>query len=111
MADAGYGSEANHALARVGLGVASVIPASAGRPLAKVPAGRFRRKMRRWFAARWPGVPDVYGRRAQAETAHSMMKRNLGASLRSVTPRRRRREMTSRSVVHNLMLGRADYES
>ena len=65
--------------------------------------------MRQWFAAR-TDAPDDYGRRAQSETVHGMMKRNLGECLRSILPRRRRREMAFRSVVHNLMLGRADYE-
>jgi transposase len=33
-----------------------------------------------------------------------MVKRNLGAALRSKTPDRREREMLPRPVVHNLML-------
>ncbi len=109
VADAGFDSEANHHLARVRLGVTSIMPASIGRPTAKAPTGRFRREMRQWFAAR-TDAPDAYGQRAQSETVHSMMKRNLSECLRSMLRRRRRQEMALRSIVHNLMLGRATYE-
>ena len=34
----------------------------------------------------WPTPPDDYGRRAQSETVHGMMKRNPGECLRSVIP-------------------------
>ena len=108
VADAGYDSEANHRLARVDLGVASVIPARIGRPSARPPTGPFRRLMRERFAAGADAA--VYGQRSQAETVHSMMKRNLGEHLRSVLPRRRKQEMWLRSLVHNLMLGRGDHE-
>ena len=108
VADAGFDSEDNHRLARVELGVTSVIPARVGRPSVNPPAGPFRREMRERFAARADAA--AYGQRAQVETVHSMMKRNLSECLRSVLTRRRRREMMLRSVVHNLMLGRADYE-
>ena len=37
VADAGFDSEANHRLARVELGVASFMPAAAGRPTDKPP--------------------------------------------------------------------------
>jgi hypothetical protein len=40
VADAGYDSEANHTIARLDMGVRSVIPAEIGRPTAKAPAGR-----------------------------------------------------------------------
>ena len=47
----------------------------------------------------------VYGQRAQSETIHSMMKRNLGEYLRSILTARRKQEMLLRAITHNLMLG------
>ncbi len=61
--------------------------------------------MRRRFARRADRL--WYGQRAQAETVHSMLKRNLGDELRSRLPRRRRSEMLLRTVVHDLMLAAA----
>ena len=45
-----------------------------------------------------------YGQRAQSETAHSMIKRNQGSSLRSRTPERQKKEMMLRVLVHNISL-------
>ena len=45
-----------------------------------------------------------YGQRAQSETAHSMMKRNMGSALRSRTPERQKKEMMLRVLVHNITL-------
>ena len=103
VADAGYDSEANHRIARLDLGVRSVIPAKIGRPSAEAPVGRYRRLMRRRFARK--ADERVYGQRSQSETVNSMMKRNLGEYLRSIRPSRRKQEMLFRSVVHNLLLG------
>ena len=77
LADAGYDSHDNHRIAREELGVQSLIKTGCGRP---------------------------YGQRAQAETVHSMIKRNLGDHLRCRTPARRNREMALRAVVHNIMV-------
>jgi hypothetical protein len=106
VADAGYDSEANHRVARLDMGVRSVIPAKIGRPSSTAPAGRFRRLMRQRFARK--ADKRVYGQRSQSETVNSMMKRNLGDYLRSIRPSRRRQEMLFRSVVHNLLLGPLD---
>ena len=103
VADAGYDSEANHRIARLDMGVRSVIPPKIGRPSAEPPAGRFRRQMKGRFARK--ADAKVYGQRSQSEAVNSMMKRNLGEYLRSVLTRRRKQEMRLRSVVHNLMLG------
>lgn len=105
VADPGYDCEANHRIARLDMGVRSVIPAKIGRPSANPPAGRFRRLMRQRFARGADAV--LYGQRSQVETVHSMMKRNLGEYLRSALTRRRKQEMLLRSLVHNLMLGDA----
>ena len=107
-ADAGYDAGANHHLARIDLGVASVIPPLIGRPSADPPAGPFRRLMRERFAARADAA--AHGQRARSGTVRSMTKRNPGECLRSALNRRRRREMMLRSVVHNLTLGSAGYE-
>jgi len=102
VADAGYDSEANHCIARQDLGVRSIISPGIGRPTSKPPSGRWRRLM----ARRFKGKADQkhYRQRAQSETVHSMMKRNLGSALRSRTPERRKKEMMLRVLVHNISL-------
>jgi hypothetical protein len=106
VADAGYDSEDNHCLARLDLNVRSIIPPKIGRPSKKLPMGYYRRLMKRRFKNK--ADAKVYGQRAQSETTNSMMKRNLGDSLRSITPERRKQEMMLRAVVHNLMLPRTE---
>jgi hypothetical protein len=104
VADAGFDSEANHRLAREDLRVRSIIPAKIGRPSkhGQPPTSYWRRRMHRRFER---GTDQkLYGERAQAETIHSMLKRNLGDCLRSRLPQRRKREMLFRTVVHNLTL-------
>ena len=102
VADAGYDSEDNHRLARDDMNVRSVIPPKIGRPSQAPPAGYYRRLMKRRFKTK--ADAKTYGQRAQSETINSMMKRNLGDSLRSIRPERREQEMMLRSLVHNLML-------
>jgi hypothetical protein len=102
VADAGYDSEDNHRRARLDMNVRSVIPPKIGRPSQKAPAGYYRRLMKRRFKTK--ADAKTYGQRAQSETTNSMMKRNLGDSLRSIRPERRKQEMMLRSLVHNLML-------
>jgi hypothetical protein len=107
LADAGFDSESNHRIAREDLGVRSLIKSSAGRPSAKAPASRYRRLMRRQLGGSQKNRP--YGQRAQAETVNSMLKRNLGDSLRARTARARRDEHMLRVIVHNLMIFRRLY--
>jgi hypothetical protein len=102
VADAGYDSEANHRIARQDLGVRSIISPGIGRPSSKPPAGRWRRLMAKRFKRK--ADQKLYGQRAQSETAHSMMKRNMGSALRSRTPERRKKEMMLRVLVHNIAL-------
>jgi transposase len=45
-----------------------------------------------------------YGQRAQSETAHNMMKRNLGSALRARKPENQKKEMMLRVLTHNIML-------
>ena len=75
LADAGYDSEANHRLAREGLGVATLIPATRGRPSARPPTGRYRAEMAGDLVTRG------YGRRWQVETVTSMLKRRQGEAV------------------------------
>jgi len=104
LADAGFGSEANHCIARLDMGIRSVMKCDGGRPTNKPPQGHFRRLMSRQLAGSQKGRP--YGQRAQIETVESMMKRNLGDALRSRSDRGRRHELLLRSITHNLMLFR-----
>lgn len=102
VADAGYDSEANHCIARHDLGVRSIISPGIGRPTSKPPTGRWRRHMARRFARK--ADQKHYGQRAQSETVHSMIKRNMSSALRSRTPKRRKQEMMLRVLVHNIAL-------
>ena len=108
LADAGFDSHRNHDLARRRLRVCSWIKASAGRPSDKPPASRYRRLMRKKLGGSQKGKP--YGQRAQAETVNSMMKRNLGDSLRARTPQAHKKEQMLRVLTHNisLLLARAE---
>lgn len=107
LADAGYDSESNHRIAREDLSVRSLIMTGSGRPTAKAPSARYRRLMHRQLRGSQRNKP--YGQRAQAETVMSMMKRNLGDSLRAKSPRARRHEMLLRGITHDLMLLGGDF--
>jgi hypothetical protein len=102
VADAGYDSEANHRTARHDLGVRSIIALGIGRPTRRPPTGRWRRHMAKRFKRK--ADQKLYGQRSQSETAHSMMKRNMGSALRSRTPERQKKEMMLRVLVHNVAL-------
>ncbi len=102
LADAGYDSESNHRIARLDVGVRSLIPTGGGRPTSKPPSTRYRRLMRRQLDGPQKGKP--YGQRAQAETVASMLKRNLGDALRARSPRARRHELLLRCITHDVML-------
>ena len=104
VADAGYDSEPNHRLARLDMGVRSVIPPKIGRPTkgGGPPQTQYRRLMHHRFARR--ADRRVYGQRAQSETVNSMLKRNFGDALRSVLSERREQEMLLRALAHNLLL-------
>ena len=101
-ADAGYDSEANHRLARLDLGVRTVIPPLIGRPTAKPPSGRWRRVMRRLTGSKAARQRSGYSQRWQAETVNSMMKRNQGSALRARTHHTRNRELALRVLTHDL---------
>ena len=102
LADAGYDSHENHQVSRNQLKVRSLIKTGAGRPSAKLPTSRYRRMMKKKLSGSQKGKP--YGQRAQVETVNSMMKRNLGDSLRARSPKARRQEQMLRVLTHNLSL-------
>jgi hypothetical protein len=102
VADAGYDSEANHRIAREDLGVRSIIAVGIGRPTTKPPSGRWRRHMAKRMSRK--ADQTHYAQRSQSETTHSMIKRNQSSALRSRTPRRQRKEMMLRALVHNITL-------
>ena len=102
VADAGYDSEANHRIARLDMGVRSIIPPNAGRPTSKPPSEPLRRNMHHRFRRR--ADARTYGQRWQGETANSMIKRNLGSAMRARTAVRRRHELLLRVLTHNIML-------
>ncbi len=108
VADAGYDSEDNHRSARLDMGVRSIIPPRIGRPSSSPPSGHYRRLMKRRFKS--GADAEIYGQRSQSEASNSVMKRNLGDSLRSIRPARQRRELLLRALTHNLMLGPAKSE-
>jgi IS5 family transposase len=102
LADAGYDSQANHRLVREELGAVSLIKSGSGRPTSKPPSGQWRREMKLELQGSQKGRP--YGQRSQVETTNSMMKRNLGDSLRARSAQGRAMEQMLRVVTHNVML-------
>ena len=102
LADAGYDSHANHHAARTQLGIHTLIKTGGGRPSTKPPASCYRRTMKSELDGSQKGRP--YGQRAQAETANSMLKRNLSSHLRARSPRARRNEQLLKVITHNLMI-------
>jgi hypothetical protein len=100
LADAGYDSEANHRHAREARGVRSFIPASIGRPSARPPAGRYRRRMRQRLDKHY----GRYGQRWQAETGFSMIKRRLGSEVRGRSYWSQCRELLLMAITYNAML-------
>lgn len=104
VADAGYDSELNHRIARLDIGVRSIIPPRSGRPTSKPPPPEqpLRRQMHQRFARKRDQA--LYGQRWQIETVNSMIKRNLGSALRARTTVHRRHELLLRVLTHNIML-------
>lgn len=104
LLDSGFDSGHNHELLREELGIMSTIPPWSGRPPKDPdaqPSNKHRREMKRKFKN---GSPTVYGKRAQAETVFSMMKRNLGSELRGRSNKSRRIDIYLRVLTHNIML-------
>ena len=100
LADAGYDSEPNHRHAREVRGVHSFIPATAGRPTAKPPTGRYRRRMKQRLSKDY----GKYGQRWQVETVFSMIKRRLGSVVHARSYWSQCRELMLLAVTYNIML-------
>jgi hypothetical protein len=103
VADAGYDSEKAHRLCREQLGVRSIIPPCIhgrrrydGGP--RVMQGRYRRRLHGRFPRK------AYGQRWQIETVFSMIKRRLGAALRSRSYYAQCREVALKVLTFNLMI-------
>lgn len=97
-ADAGYDSEKSHVFAREIYDIRTIIPPKIGRKTAKLPGGKWRKVMATRFNKK------LYGQRWQVETVNSMIKRNLGSSLRARSYWAQCREMMLRLFVHNVMI-------
>lgn len=105
VADAGYESERFHKWCREVLGIRSIIPTTQrGRPRhdeqSKAVTGFYRRLMQNKFPK------SKYGQRWQIETVFSMLKRNLGSSVRARRYYSQYREIRLRVLAHNLMIFR-----
>jgi hypothetical protein len=103
LADAGYESEGFHRLCRERHHIRSIIPTTSrgrsnrnGRP--QTVRGFYRQLMKRHFPRK------TYGQRWQIETVFSMLKRNLGSSLRARRYQSQNREIRLRLLTHNLAL-------
>jgi hypothetical protein len=100
LADAGYDSEPNHRFARERHGVRSFIPAKIGRPTAKPPSGRYRRRMKQRLTKHY----GRYGQRWQVETTFSMVKRRLTTAVAARRYWSKCRELLLLVLCYNLML-------
>ena len=102
LADAGFDDHDNHVYAREHLGVLALIRTPRRGPASACTTSPYRREMKRRLAGSQAG--KTYGLRAHVETVNSMLKRNLGDSLRSRSNTARRLEMALKAITHNLMI-------
>ena len=103
LADAGYESESNHVFCREHLGIESIIPTTQrGRPRKDGGPRRTSGYYRLQMAARFD--KERYGQRWQVETVFSMIKRNLGSSLRGRSYWSQCRDMMLLALVHNITI-------
>jgi hypothetical protein len=105
-ADAGYDSEEIHRMGREVMKFKTLIPATIGRPRKDggPPEGRWRRRMKTLLATPESRKRSKYTQRWQIETVNSMMKRNLSSSLRGRTAWSRKRDMSLKALVHDVMI-------
>jgi len=107
VADAGYDSEDIHRLARLDMGLKSLIPPTIGRPSKDGKrTGRFRQLMQRLLGTKRSRRRSGYTQRQQVEAANSMMKRNLGSALAGRTANARKRDMRLKALTHDVMIFR-----
>ena len=98
LANAGYDGEPSHVHAREEHGMKTVIPPKRGRPINKLPKGKWRKRMATHFDKK------KNGQRWQVETVNSTIKRLLGSSLRARKVRMQNREMILQAITHNVMI-------
>jgi len=103
-ADAGFDSEPNHVLLRSDHGIRGLIPPKRGRRTDKPPAGYWRRLMKQLLRTKRGRRKHGYTQRAQVETSHSMIKRNLTDELTSRSLHAQNRELRLIVLTHNLMI-------
>lgn len=97
LADADFDGEWVHEHVR-SYGIRTLIPPERGRPSEKLPAGKWRRRMKQRFNKK------KWGQRWQTETVNSMIKRRLGSALRARSYWTQCREIILRVVTHNVMI-------
>ncbi len=102
LADAGYDGEWVHEFLRDELDIRSIIPPTIGRPTAKLPKGRYRRLMARYFER--PPEARRYGQRWQVETVFSMIKRRLGETVSARSYHRQNRALLLKAIAHNVLI-------
>jgi transposase len=98
LADAGYDKEDNHIYAREVLGILTTIPPTCGSPPKNLPRKYYRRLMKLNFDA------AVYKQRWQIETVFSMIKRNLGYTVRARVRTNQNAEMFLLAITHNILI-------
>jgi len=101
--DAGYDSEDNHRIARHDMGVRSIIPPLIGRPT-KNRLSHWRQHMKHLLRTKRSRRACGYTQRWQAETAISMLKRNLGSALRGKSANSRKRDLRLKVLTHDIMI-------
>jgi len=98
VADAGFDAEAAHVLCHKTLGIRRTAIRLNPRRSRKWPRTPYRRALRRRFP--W----GLYGRRQQAESVISRVKRHLGSALTARRPEHQREEQVLRVLTYNLMI-------
>jgi transposase len=98
LADAGYDKEDNHVYAREVLGIVTTIPPTCGTPAKYLPRKYYRRLMKLEFDA------AAYKQRWQIETVFSMIKRNLGYTVRARVQTNQNTEMFLLAITHNILI-------
>jgi transposase len=98
LADAGYDKEDNHIYAREILGILTTIPPTSGSPPKDLPRKHYRRLMKLDFDI------TAYKQRWQIETVFSMIKRNLGYTVKARAEENQNAEMFLLAITHNLTI-------
>jgi len=98
LADAGYDKEDNHIYAREILGILTSIPPTSGSPPKDLPKRYYRRLMKLNFDL------AAYKQRWQIETVFSMIKRNLGYTVKARAETSQNAEMFLMAITHNLTI-------